>query len=285
MDLFDYDFSSSESGQKPKLIFFDTETTGSKDNDEIIEIGAIIEELNGSFEICDELCAVSSGKLIDIEAMVVHGIRNEDLEGKQQFEKSKFYSRLEELNTPQNYLIAHNLPFDLSRLEFYGFQSKMQNIDTLQCAKHLFELEESLGEFEYSLPNYKLQTFRYILFNKEEELNFAKRYRIDIRAHNAISDVVVLRMFFDILVKRVEEKYPEYEYTQVLDELVALTKKPILVKKFGFGKYKGKLLRDVLEIDRGYLEWLYRDISKRKDAGEGIDENLYQTLKSLLEQQ
>ncbi len=284
MDLFDYDFSSSESGQKPKVIFFDTETTGSKDSDEIIEIGAIIEESDGSFEIFDELCAASDGKLIDIEAMVVHGIRNEDLEGKQPFQKSKFYSRLEEFNTPQNYLVAHNLPFDLGRLEFYGFHSKMHCIDTLQCAKHLFELEEKLGELEYSLPNYKLQTFRYILFNKQEELDFAKRYNIDIRAHNAISDVVVLRMFFDVLIERVKEKNPAYEYTQVLDELATLTKKPVLVKKFTFGKYKGRLLKGVLETDKGYLEWLYRDMTKKKDLGDSVDTNLYQTLKILLEQ-
>ena len=284
MDLFDYDFSSNESGEKPKIIFFDTETTGSKDDDEIIEVGAIIEDFDGAYELFDELCSPSDGRLIDVEAMVVHGIRNEDLEGKPPFQKSHFFGRIEELNSPQNYLVAHNLPFDLGRLEYYGFVPKMQCIDTLQCAKHLFELDEKLGNLEYSLPNYKLQTFRYALFSKEEELEISRKYGIDIRAHNAISDVVVLRMFFDILVERVKVKYPEFEYKDLLNELVTLSTKPIMVKKFNFGKYKGRLLKGVLETDRGYLEWLYRDMMKKKEAGEGVDENLYQTLKSLLEQ-
>ena len=285
MDLFDYDFSSSESGEKPKVVFFDTETTGSKDDDEIIEIGAIIEESDGSFELFDELCAPSDGKLIDVAAMVVHGIRNEDVEGRLPFNKSSFFRRIGELNSVQNYLVAHNLPFDLGRLEYYGFKPKMQCIDTLQCAKHLFELDEKLGALEYPLSSYKLQIFRYALFNKQEELEFAGRYGIDIRAHNAISDVVVLRMFFDILVERVEKRKPEYSYSDVLNELVVLSKKPVMVKKFNFGKYKGRLLKGVLETDRGYLEWFYRDMRKKKEAGESIDGNLYQTLKSLLEQQ
>jgi len=284
MDLFDYDFSRSEAGEKPKCIFFDTETTGSKEDDQIIEIGAIIEDNDGAYEIFDELCGTKGGKLIDVGAMVVHGIRNEDLEGKVPFEKSAFFARLNQLNSAQNYLIAHNLPFDLGRLAYYGFEAKVQLIDTLQCAKHLFELDEVLGYLEYRLPNYKLQTFRYMLFNKEQEQEASAKYNIDIRAHNAISDVVILRIFFDHVVARVKERNPSFNDNDVLNELVALSKKPVLVKKFNFGKYKGRLLKGVLETDRGYLEWLYRDISKKREAGEDVDENLYQTLKSLLEQ-
>jgi len=285
MDLFDFDFTSNESGDKPKVVFFDTETTGAKEDDQIIEIGAIVEEQDGTYELFDEMCATSNKRLIDLEAMVVHGIRNEDLEGKEPFEKSSFYKRIKELNSTANYLVAHNLPFDLARLEYYGFHVKMQCIDTLQCAKHLFELNEPLGELEYPLTNYKLQSFRYALFNKAEELEESNRYGIDIRAHNAISDVVILRLFFKELVNRIKANNPEYQYTDILNELVVLSTKPVLVKQFNFGKYKGRLLKDILEEDRGYLEWLYRDIQKRKKSNEGIDENLYQTLKSLLEQQ
>ncbi len=284
MDLFDFDFTNSASGEKPKVIFFDTETTGSRDDDQIIEIGAIVEDFDGAYELYDELCSTTDNKLIDLEAMVVHGVRNEDLEGKEPFNKCDFYSRINELNTPINYLVAHNLPFDLGKLRYYGFKEKMQAIDTLQCAKHLYEINETIGDLEYALPNYKLQTFRYALFNKEEEQQEAAKYGIDIRAHNAISDVVILRMFFNKLVSRVEQKYPEFDYSQVLQELVRLSKEPVMVKSFNFGKYKGRLIKGVLETDRGYLEWLYRDMGKKKHAGESVDENLYQTLKVLLEQ-
>ena len=285
MDLFDFDFSSNASGDKAKIIFFDTETTGAKDDDEIIEIGAIIEDFDGSYELHDALCATTEDRIIDLEAMVVHGIRNEDLEGKDPFVKCDFYKRINELNSTQNYLVAHNLPFDLGRLKHYGFKQKLQLIDTLQCAKHLFELDEPLGVYEYPLPNYKLQTFRYALFSKEEELHEASKYGIDIRAHNAISDVIILRLFFDQLVQRLQQKNGEMSLEQALNELVALSQKPILVQKFNFGKYRGRQLKEILEVDRGYLEWLYRDIDKKKSSGESVDENLYQTLKVLLEQQ
>ncbi len=284
MDLFDFDFSENSDGEKSKIILFDTETTGTNSDDQIIEIGAIVEDLDEAYEQYYELCATTNNKLIDVNAMAVHGIRNEELAGKQPFEQSDFYKRVQELNTPTNYLVAHNLPFDLARLEYYGFSAKCKLIDTLQCAKHLFELGEVLGEWDYALPNYKLQTFRYILFNKEQEDSIAKKYGVDIKAHNAIGDVVILKMFFDVLIERVQKQNPNFDKQDALNELVELSSKPVLVKTFNFGKYKGKLIKAVLEIDRGYLEWLYRDIKKKRDSGESIDENMYSTLKTVLEQ-
>ena len=284
MDLFDFDFSENDSSKNSKIIFFDTETTGTASDDQIVEIGAIIEDLDKSYEQHNELCATTDNKLIDINAMAVHGIRNEELEGKKSFEHSDFYKRVQELNNPTNYLVAHNLPFDLARLEYYNFSAKCKLIDTLQCAKHLFEIGEVLGDWEYALPNYKLQTFRYILFNKEQEDSIAKKYGVDIKAHNAIGDVVVLKMFFDVLIQRVQTLNPNANEQELLDELVELTKKPVLVKSFAFGKYKGKLIKDVLTEDRGYLEWLFRDIKKRQNSGESIDENMFNTLKTVLEQ-
>lgn len=284
MDLFDFDFSENSDGEKSKIILFDTETTGTNSDDQIVEIGAIIEDLDEAYEQHNELCATTDNKLIDINAMAVHGIRNEDIANKEPFEHSDFYKRVQELNMQSNYLVAHNLPFDLARLEYYGFSAKCKLIDTLQCAKHLFELGEVLGEWEYALPNYKLQTFRYILFSREQEDSIATKYGVDIKAHNAIGDVIILKMFFDVLIDRVKKLNPNFDKQKALNELVELSKKPVLVKTFNFGKYKGKLVKAILELDRGYLEWLYRDMKKRKSNNESIDENMYHTLKTLLEQ-
>ncbi len=280
MDLFDFDFSKQENSGL-KLIFFDTETTGSAQDDQIIEIGAVVKDINGNLiEYFDELCSTVDGKLIAPEAMVTHGIRNEDLEGKEPFTKSAFWQKIDSLNRPDNYFIAHNLPFDLERLKFYGFNPKAKLIDTLQCAKHLFEEDEILGEYSYPLPNYKLQTFRYILFSREDEEREAGRFGIEIKAHSALSDVIILEMFFNELVKRACKECPKEE---ALEILVKLSTKPVLVKKFKFGKYKGKKIAEVLEIDRGYLEWLYRDMNKQKRNGESVDENMFNTLKAHLE--
>jgi len=282
MNLFDYNNSKDE--QKHKLIFFDTETTGSKDDDQIIEIGAIIKDFDDTYEIYNELCATTGKKLIDIEAMAVHGIRNEELEGKKPFEKSDFCAKVNELNSPINYLIAHNLPFDLGKLEYYGFKAECKLIDTLQCAKHLIEIGEKLGKYEYALPNYKLQSFRYALFSKANEVKMASKYGVDIKAHNAIGDVIILKMFFNELLKRVELKNSNFSLEESLKYLSELSNKPVLIKTFTFGKYKGKLIKDVAMQDRGYINWLYGDIKKRKNSGESIDENMYNTLKTVLEQ-
>jgi len=246
MNLFDFDFENSEDGQKSKLIFFDTETTGTKENDQIIN------------------------KLIDVEAMAVHGIRNEDIANKEPFEKSKFYKRVNELNNLANYLIAHNLPFDLARLEYYRFNANCKTIDTL-----------SLGEYEYPLPNYKLQTFRYALFSKEQEELASSKYGVDIKAHNAIGDVVILKLFFDVLIKRLQER-ENLNYNEALEELVVLSKKPVMVKTFAFGKYRGREIKSILQEDRGYLTWLYNDMKKKKANSESVDENLYATLNELV---
>ena len=280
-NLFDFmqDEVDIDSSECYKLIFFDTETTGSSKNDEIIEIGAIVEDCESNPKLYDELCGVSKDKLIEVGAMVTHGIRNEDIENLEPFYKSKFYKDLESLNSSNNYLIAHNLPFDLARLEFYGFKSKLKHIDTLQCAKHLFELGETLGEWEYALENYKLQTFRYILFNKEEEQKEAKRYNVSLNAHRAIGDVVILRMFFNKLLDRLDNNLT---LSQKLDRLVELSKEPIYIKKFNFGKYKGLEIEEVYRKDRSYIEWLYNDITKRLNNNESIDENLYATLKRVV---
>jgi len=278
VNLFDYDFSNEE--PISKLIFFDTETTGNSEKDEIIEIGAIITDINGNLiEQFDERCAPESGRLIHPEAMATHGIRNEDLRGKKDFTKSSFWKNIDRLNQEQNYFIAHNLPFDLERLKFYGFNPKAKLIDTLQCAKHLFEPQEILGEWRYALPNYKLQTFRYILFSKEQEEIEAKRFGVDIKAHSALSDVIILKMFFDELLKRVESSTKK----EALEKLVELSSKPVLVKEFSFGKYRGKKIEEVLKIDRGYLEWLYNDMRIKKEANERVDNNIFTTLKHYLE--
>jgi len=281
MNLFDFDFSNEDS-KISKIIFFDTETTGSSKDDQIIEIGAIIEDINGNLvEYFDELCSTTNNKLIHPEAMATHGIRNEDIKGLEPFVKSKFWKSIDKINKKSNYFVAHNLSFDLERLKFYGFSPKAKLIDTLQCAKHLFEVDEILGEWEYALPNYKLQTFRYVLFSKEDENKEASRFNIDIKAHSALSDVVILKMFFNELIKRVAKK----DKKEALEALVELTNKPILVKKFNFGKYKGKKIEEVLKEDRGYLEWLYKDMTKQLKKGERVDKNIYATLKHYLEEQ
>jgi len=276
-------------------IFFDTETTGIEAEDQIIQIGAIITDTKGKLYkkgVYDELC--SSKIPIKLQAMSTHGIRQVELEGKNSFDKTEFWNDLNELNNEDNYLIAHNLPFDLGMLEKHNFKNEYQLIDTLKCAMHLFDVkvphvsaglgqedlieEEILDKTNNIVPNYKLQTFRYKLFSKEEESEEAKKYGVEIKAHDAIGDVLILKMFLKALFFRAKETY-DLKNLEVMSKLVELSSKPAKVKMFLFGKYKGMTFEDVFQTDRGYLEWLLREQDK---MGEKCDKDIKYTIMELL---
>ncbi|HIC77709.1 MAG TPA: 3'-5' exonuclease, partial [Sulfurovum sp.] len=138
-----------------KYVLFDTETTGNQAEDKIIQVGAMVVGANGEVEVYDELC--STDIAIKIEAMEVHNITPNVIEGKGLFVDTKFYRDLAKLNNKNNYLIAHNISFDLGMLKKEGFINSMKLIDTLRCSKHLFPDSNyhRLQYFRYSLDLYK----------------------------------------------------------------------------------------------------------------------------------
>jgi len=276
-------------------IFFDTETTGIEAEDQIIQIGAIITDTKGELYkkgVYNDLC--SSKIPIKLQAMSTHGIRQEELEGKQEFIKTDFWNDLNELNSSENYLIAHNLPFDLGMLEKQNFKNEYQTIDTLKCAMHLFDVkvphvsaglgqedlieEEILQRDNNIVPNYKLQTFRYKLFSKKQESDEANKYNVEVKAHDAIGDVLILKMFLKALFFRAKNEF-NLKNSEVMNKLVELSDGPIKLKMFIFGKYRGMSFEDVLHTDKGYLDWLLREQDK---MGEKCDKNLKYTLMELL---
>ncbi len=243
-----------------KYVLFDTETTGNQDEDRIIQIGAMVVGAKGDVEVYDELCSTTIP--IKVEAMEVHNITPELIEGKAPFSKTKFWNDLRELNHGRNYLIAHNLTFDLGMLKKEGFENRMRLIDTLRCAKHLFP------ESEY----HRLQYFRYSLGLYKKEQEEAKKHNIAIKAHNAIGDVLVMKLFLSELVKRVKEKFPNMNPMVKLEEL---TQTPVVLQNFKFGKYKGERIEDIARSDAGYIKWMLKSLE--------LDEDLKYTLERVLE--
>ena len=243
----------------PYYVLFDTETTGNQEEDRVIQFGAMIVDQKGKVEAYDEFCF--SDVEIKIEAMEVHNITPNLIEGKPKATQTSFYKRLEELNTPENFLIAHNISFDMGMIEKEGFVNKYQIIDTLRCAKHLFP----------EMPYHRLQYLRYALeLYKVEEAEAAK-HNITIKAHDAIGDVLVMKLFLTKLVKRCREIYPDYN---PMEKLVDLTKTPVLLKTFRFGKYKNKEIAKVAQEDPGYLNWMQSNMD--------LDEDLKYTIEKLL---
>ncbi len=262
-----------------KVIIFDTETTGFEEKDKIIQIGAIIVDTNNKeyYEKFDEL--FSADIPIKIEAMEIHGIRNEHIKNKPKFKDSKFWNILNKLNSNENYLVAHNLDFDLSMLKKYGFNNKFKLIDTLQCSKHIFEINEQITSI-YKLSNYRLQAFRYLLLTKNEENEEANKCGVEIKKHNAIGDVIILKLFLRKLYIKVQKKYKLNGIKNILDKLVDLTKEPAKIKILNFGKYKGKGIGAIYQENPNYIKWLYKEQEKAKNNNDKkYDKNLYHTLR------
>jgi len=232
-----------------KYIILDTETTGTADNDRVIQLGYIVLGVN-PIEVHNEFNTTDIP--ISFGAMEVHGITPELLEGKPPCTETTAYKRLLELNTSENYLIIHNAPFDIKMLEKEGFETQMKVIDTLRVAKHILPDEEA----------HRLQYFRYKMKLYEEEEREATALGIVVKAHDAIGDVLVLKLLLSKLRLAVEEAYPR---ENPVEKMVDLTNTPILVKSFRFGKHKGKELAEVAREDAGYLRWMLSSMENLDD--------------------
>ncbi|MDD2781633.1 exonuclease domain-containing protein [Sulfuricurvum sp.] len=243
------------------FVLLDTETTGAGDNDRIIQLGYMV--LDGKkVDVYNDMC--SAEVPIGYGAMEVHGITPDMIEGLPSCVETKAFKTLCELNTPENVLIIHNAPFDLGMLAKEDFTSNMRLIDTLRCARHLFEDEEA----------HRLQYFRYRLGLYKIEQAEADALGIVVKAHDAIGDVLVLKLFLTELRKRLQERFVG---VNPIDKMVELTQTPVFyTRPLKFGKYKGKTLQEIAEADRGYLTWMLGNM-------DSLDEDMRYSIGRVLE--
>jgi len=202
-------------------------------------------------DVYNELCFAETP--ISIEAMEVHNITPDVIENQPPYNELEFSKKLEAYNQEENYLIAHNINFDLSMVEKEGFENAYTLIDTLRCAKHL--LPDS--------PYHRLQYLRYALELYKTEGAEAAKLDVTIKAHDAIGDVVVMKLLLSKLVLLAKEQFPEEK--NPMQTLVTLTQKPVLMKTFKFGKHKGKEVSDVAKEDAGYLKWMQGNMELDED--------------------
>ena len=242
-----------------KYLLFDTETTGNQEPDRIIQVGAMIVHSKDEIEVLDELCLAPVP--ISIEAMEVHNITPELIADKGLYDETDFAMKVLQYNQEENYLIAHNISFDLAMLEKEGFENHYTLIDTLRCAKHL--LPQS--------PNHRLQYLRYALELYQIEEQEAQKLGITIKAHDAIGDVLVMKLLLSKLVRLSQEKFPGVNPMQKLAEL---TQTPVMMKTFKFGKYKDREISQIVNEDRGYLQWMRENLDLDEDMQYTLDYHL-----------
>lgn len=238
-----------------KYFLFDTETTGNKEQDRIIQVGGVLVHSKNEIEVFDELC--SCDVPISIEAMAVHHITPQMIESKPTFLQTIFHMKLEEHNLAQNYLIAHNISFDTGMLQKEGFINNYTIIDTLRCAKHILPDEQS----------HALQYLRYSLGLYSGEQSECDTLNVTIKAHDAIGDVVVMKLLLSRLIQELRAKNGN---AHPMEELARLTQTPVLIDMFKFGKYKGRKVAEIVKEDKGYLSWMKKNME--------LDEDLLYTL-------
>lgn len=234
-----------------RIIFFDTETTGNTEKDFLCQI---------AYKNGDESFSglYKPPMKVPPEASAVHHITNKMLEGKLSFQESEDFKKIKELfEDKDTVVVAHNAPFDLMMLKKEGILPD-SFICTLRLARHL--------DPEEKIEKYNLQFLRYFL-----------EIEIDATAHDALGDVLVLEKLFDRLKKKIieQEKITEDEAIQ---KMIEISSHPSLFKSIKFGKHNGKKIEEILQIDRGYLEWLYA----QKLESDQIDEDWIYTLKHYL---
>lgn len=240
-----------------KLIFFDTETTGNTEKDFLIQIAYKTSE--GSFT-----GLYKPENKIPPEASAVHHITNKMVANKPTFKESTDQSIIKKLFEDQDsVVIAHNAPFDLMIIKKEDI-SPVNFICTLRVARYL-DPEEKIGK-------YNLQYLRYFL-----------EIEVDATAHDALGDVLVLEKLFERLKKKVMSEIPteggrNLTEDEAIEKMIEISSHPSLLLSFNFGKHLGKKIEDVLQVDRGYLEWLLA----QKLESDQIDEDWIYTLKHYL---
>jgi len=241
---------------KENLIFLDTETTGTEENDRLCQVAY---KFNGK-----EAEALFKPPVpISVGAMAVAHITNKMVDDKEDFQGSAMEKELKEiLASEKNIFVAHNAKFDAEMLKREGVEVK-KIIDTYKIAQH--------WDKDAVIPKYNLQYLRYHF-----ELEVGK-----VIAHDALGDVIVLEKLFehlfDLMLKDLGDE------KKVLEEMLEVSKKPIMIKTINFGKYRGEKVIDVAQNDPQYLEWLLNQKIQVRDQGGINDEDWIYTLEQCLE--
>jgi len=214
------------------LIYLDLETTGLEETDRICSIGMLINDKE-HWQTKEEL--IKPPRKISPEAMALHHITNEMVKASPSFNKSEAAAFLQEHNSVENTLVAHNAGFDLAMLAKEGLFWKGGVIDTLKCSRHLVE----------EIDSFSLQYLRYELGLYRNEAEEAMKLGVTIGAHRALSDAFHVMLLHRYLNETAND-----------ERLYELTVEPVLIKRFNFGKYKGHYLEEVAMQDAGYLHWM-----------------------------
>ncbi|MBI5273410.1 MAG: DUF3820 family protein [Chlamydiia bacterium] len=223
---------------KKTAIYYDTETTGTRPGkDRVIEIAAL-DPARGR-----EFCTfIQPEMLIPPEATAIHGISNEMVSNAPLIKDA--LASFVDFCSGDTVLIAHNNDaFDKLFLdaEFQRAQLSMPAwpfIDSLKWSR----------KYRNDLPRHSLQFLR-------EVYGIAAN-----QAHRALDDCAILHQVFSRMI----DDLP-------LETVLDLLSKQLKIVRMPFGKYSGKLLK---EVPKDYFSWLEGSGALEKQENKPLKEAL-----------
>ena len=224
------------------LVFFDLETTGIDiAKDRIVEISMVKEMPNG--EEIVKTRRINPGMPIPPESTAIHGITDEDVKDCPKFKE-----------------IAKSLAVQIEGCDLAGFNSNR------------FDIPMLAEEFLRAGVDVDLNRRKFIdvqtIFHKMEQRNLTAAYKFycnkDLaNAHSAEADTMAT---YEVLKAQLD-RYPELEndvnflskyssFTNNVDFAGRMVYNEKGQEVINFGKYKGRLVEEVLKSDPSYYAWI-----------------------------
>lgn len=218
------------------VFFLDTETTSWATH------GRVVQFAIADFSGYKKEWLIKPPTEIEIATQAVHHITPKMVENCPDFMSSEGYSELMKRLDSWEILVAHHAPFDLKILKNEGIIIR-NYIDTCRVARHILNTE--------NIRSYSLQNLRYAL--GLDELHTDET--LTGYAHSALYDTIVLKWLYEYLYNKIKTLSADRDPLEVMKILTLepLSRNP----KIGFGKHKGKTLKEISAVDMGYIHWLY----------------------------
>lgn len=227
---------------KNPIVFFDLETTGiSIVSDRIVEISYLKVYPNGDEE--SKTKRINPEMPIPPQSTQIHGITDEDVK-----------------DAPTFKAIAKSLAAQLEGCDLAGYNSNRFDIPLLA--------EEFLrAGVDIDLMKRKFVDVQTIFHKKEQRtLAAAVKFYCDIDLENAHSAEADTKATYEVLKAQLD-RYPDLKndivflaeyssYTNNVDFAGRVVYNEKKQEVINFGKYKGRLVEDILREDPGYYSWI-----------------------------
>jgi DNA polymerase-3 subunit epsilon len=230
---------------KKPIAFFDLETTGIDiANDRIVEISILKIDISGKEEWLSS--RINPGIPIPAAATAIHGITNADV-----------------ANAPSFTNMASSFASFIGDADIAGYNALRFDVPLLA------------EEFLRAGIDFDFKTRKYIdvqvIFHKKEQRTLVAAYQFYCDkqlddAHSAKADTQatyeVLKAQLDTYGDLENDIDKLAEFTDSGGRSVDFLGRIVLNNKgeetINFGKYKGKTIAEIIQIDKGYLEWILR---------------------------